>query len=69
MIFQRNRKCSDMTPVCGEMVAVGRRYDGEVDVAGFHQLQELRLRAESRARILVDSTLPPLTFFSLAENR
>ena len=33
---------------------IGRRDDGEVDVAGLHQLQELRLLPELRARILVD---------------
>src|SRR5207237_10703984 len=33
---------------------VGRGDDREFDVAGFHQLQELRLLAELRTRILVD---------------
>ena len=33
---------------------IGRGDDGEIDVAGLHQLQQLRLLPELRARILVD---------------
>jgi hypothetical protein len=38
----------------GNRRGVGRGDDGELDVAGFDQLQQLRLLAELRAGILVD---------------
>src|SRR5580704_9516045 len=37
---------------------VGGRRDGEIDVAGFQQLQHLRLLAKLRAGILIDQELP-----------
>ena len=36
---------------------VGRRHDGEIDVARLHQLQDLRLLPELGARILIDQHL------------
>ena len=52
---ERNRKCSDITPACGEIVAVlADDDDREIEIAGFHQLQDLRLLPELRARKLVD---------------
>ena len=52
---ERNRKCIDITPACGDSVAaLAEDEDAEFDVARFHELQDLRLLPELRARILVD---------------
>ena len=52
---ERNRKCSDITPACGEIVdGVGGRHDREIKIAGLHELQELRFLPELRAGKLVD---------------
>ena len=52
---ERNRKCIDITPACGDKGrGIGRGGNAEFDVAGFHQLQHLRLLPELGARILVD---------------
>src|SRR6266513_2131931 len=51
---ERNRKCIDITPACGDSVAALARRNAELHVACFHQLQDLRFLAELRAGILVD---------------
>ena len=52
---ERNRKCSDITPACGDIVAVlADDDDAEIEVAGLHELQDLRFLPELRAGILVD---------------
>src|SRR5712671_3574930 len=49
---ERNRKCS--AGLRRDRRGVRRRHDGEIDIAGSHQLQDLRLLSELRAGILVD---------------
>ena len=52
---ERNRKCSDITPACGEIVAVLAEETMAKSISpDLHQLQELRLLPELRAGILVD---------------
>jgi hypothetical protein len=49
--WSRKMKCSENTPACGASVdAFAGRSDDEVDVAGAHLLQHLRLLAELARR-------------------
>ena len=64
---ERNRKCSDITPACGEIVdGIGGGNDREIDIAGLHELQELRLLPELRAGILVDQHRALAQFLQLS---
>jgi len=63
--FQTERKCSDMTPACGETVRRIGRDSRKVDVAGPEELQHLWFLPKLGGRKLIDQHRSAAQFLEL----